>query len=90
MKMLYMEISTWEPEKRDLILEHFKELKMPAGVKVHDQWVDLTGGRYFILYECDDAEAFATFNLPWSDVCYIETVPVMKSTEFMSVMSKKS
>ncbi|WP_440951889.1 DUF3303 domain-containing protein [Methanococcoides sp. FTZ1] len=88
--MLYMEISSWEPANRDKILEHFKELKVPAGIKIVNQWVDLTGGRYFILYECDDAEAFAAFNLPWSDVCYIDCVPVMKSTDFMSAMSRKS
>ncbi len=84
-----MGISTWEPADRDRILEHFKELKMPAGIKMIDQWVDLNGSRYFMLYECDSEEAFAAFNLPWSDVCFIETVPVMKSTDFMSLMSKK-
>ena len=84
-----MEISSWEPQNRDKILEHFKELKLPSGIKIVNQLVDLTGSRYFILYECDDAEAYAAFNLPWSDVCYIDCVPVMESTQFMSLMSKR-
>lgn len=84
-----MEISTWEPENRDRIIEHFRELKPPAGVNIINQWVDLTGCRYFILYECDDAEALGAFNLPWSDICYIDTVPVMESRDFIKLMMTK-
>lgn len=87
--MLFMEISTWEPENRDKVVEHFKELKMPSGIKIVSQWIDLTGCRYFLLYECDDAETFGAFNLPWSDICYIDTVPVMESKEFIKLMMTK-
>ncbi len=87
--MLYMEISTWEPENRDNVVEHFKSLKIPSGIKVINQWIDLTGCRYFLLYECDDAENFGAFNLPWSDICYMDTVPVMESKEFIKLMMTK-
>lgn len=87
--MLYMDVSTWEPTLSDKVIEHFKELKPPAGINIIKQWVDLTGGRYFILYECDDAEAYAAFNLPWSDICEIDSVPVMESTDFIKLMSKE-
>lgn len=86
--MLFMAISKWKPENRDEVLEHFKELKVPSGIDIKNQWVDLTGGRYFILFETDEAEAYGAFNLPWSDICKIDCVPVMESAEFMKLMSK--
>ena len=85
--MLFLDISTWEPENRDKILEHFKELKPPEGVTIVNQWVDLTGGRYFILYETDNEEAYGAFNLPWSDICKIDSVPVMETAEFVKLMA---
>jgi len=88
-KMLFLSISTWEPENSDRVVEHFKKLRPPAGVNVMNQWVDLSGGRDFILYETSDSKAFAEFNLPWSDICYIETCTVMESTEFIKLMSSK-
>jgi hypothetical protein len=87
--MLFFSTSTWEPENSDKIIEHFKKLRPPAGVMIKNQWVDISGGRYFILYETEDAKAFAEFNLPWSDICYIETSVVMESTEFIKLMSSK-
>ncbi|AFV22887.1 hypothetical protein Mpsy_0678 [Methanolobus psychrophilus R15] len=87
--MLFFSTSTWEPENSDKIIEHFKKLRPPAGVTIKNQWVDISGGRYFMLYETEDAKAFAEFNLPWSDICYIETSVVMESTEFIKLMSSK-
>jgi len=86
--MLFMDISTWEPANRDKILQHFKEMKVPAGIKIVNQWVDLSGGRYFILYEAESAEAYGAFNLPWSDVCVVDGVPVMEAGEFMKLKGK--
>jgi len=88
--MLFLDISTWQPENSDKVIEHFKELRPPAGVNIINQWVDISGGRYFILYETDDPQAFAEFNLPWSDICLIENCPVMESTDFIKLMSKKN
>lgn len=87
--MLFMDVSTWAPEHRGDILKHFKELRPPAGVHVVNQWVDLTGGRYFILYEAESSEAYAAFNLPWSDVCKIDSVPVMEATEFIKHLTER-
>ena len=86
--MLFLDISTWEPHDRDEILKHFKDIKVPEGIKIKNQWIDLSGGRYFILYEAESAEAVGAFNLPWSDVCVIESIPVMETGEFISLMSK--
>ncbi|PQV43063.1 hypothetical protein B0H22_10373 [Methanohalophilus euhalobius] len=32
--MLYMDVSTWEPTLSDKVIEHFKELKPPAGINI--------------------------------------------------------
>ena len=87
--MLFFSTSTWEPKESEKIVEHFKELKPPANIKIVNQWMDLNGGRYFMLYETESPEAYAEFNLPWSDICYIESVPVMESTEFIKLMVSK-
>ena len=87
--MLYLSISKWQPENSGKVIEHFKKLRPPAGINIINQWVDISGGRYFILYETNDSKAFAEFNLPWSDICFIETCTVMESTEFIKLMVSK-
>jgi hypothetical protein len=87
-KMLFMDVSTWDPSNRDKILEHFKKLEIPDGIDVINQWVDLSGNRYYILYEAESAEAYGAFNLPWSDICVIDSVPVMEASEFMQLLPK--
>jgi len=87
--MLFLSTSTWQPENSQEVIDHFKKLRPPAGVNIKNQWVDISGGRYFILYETEDSKAFAEFNLPWSDVCLIDSCPVMESTEFVKLMSSR-
>jgi hypothetical protein len=87
--MLFFDISTWDPQDNEKVIEHFKNLKPPAGINVINQWVDLNGCRYFILYEAESNEAYAEFNIPWSDVCLIDSVPVMESTDFIKLMIAK-
>ncbi|WMW21381.1 DUF3303 family protein [Methanolobus mangrovi] len=87
--MLFFDISSWDPHDSEKVIEHFKNLRPPAGINVINQWVDLNGGRYFILYEAESSEAYAEFNIPWSDVCVIDSVPVMESTDFIKLMIAK-
>ncbi len=87
--MLFFDISSWEPKDSEKVIEHFKKLKPPAGINIINQWVDLNGGRYFILYEAENEKAYAEFNLPWSDICIIDSVPVMESTDFIKLMVEK-
>ncbi|MDY0387099.1 MAG: DUF3303 family protein [Methanolobus sp.] len=87
--MLFFGISSWDPHDSEQVIEHFKKLKPPAGIKIVNQWVDLNGGRYFILYEAQSSEAYAEFNIPWSDICLIDSVPVMESTDFIKLMVAK-
>jgi hypothetical protein len=87
--MLFFDISTWDPQDNEKVIEHFKNLRPPARITIINQWVDLNGGRYFILYEAESNEAYAEFNIPWSDVCLIDSVPVMESTDFIKLMISK-
>ena len=47
-----------------------------------------SGKRCYILYEAESAEAYGAFNLPWSDICVIDSVPVMEASEFMQLLPK--
>ena len=86
--MLFMDLSTQESSNQDKILEHFKKMKDPEGIDIINQWIDLSGNRYYILYEAETAEAYGAFNLPWSDICIIDSVPVMEASEFMQLLPK--
>lgn len=83
-----MDVSSWDPSNRDKILEHFKKLEVPEGINITNEWVDLSGNRFYILYEAESTEAYGAFNLPWSDVCVIDSVPVMETSEFMQLLPK--
>jgi hypothetical protein len=84
--MLFMDVSTLDPSDKDKILEHFKKLHVPEGIDIINQWVDLSGNRIYILYEAESNEAYGAFNLPWSDICIIDSVPVMEASEFMKLL----
>jgi hypothetical protein len=84
--MLFMDVSTWDPSNRDKILEHFKKIKVPEGIDIINQWSDLFGNRYYILYEAENAETYGAFNLPWLDICIIYSVPVMEASEFVQLL----
>jgi len=78
--MLFMNIVTWEPEKRDEVLKRALEEKVPEGIKVIGNWGDFSG-RSFRLTETDDPTAMAQSAMYWNDVCEIEVIPVMEVTE---------
>jgi hypothetical protein len=86
--MLFMDVSTWEPSDQNKIMGHFKKLHVPEGIDIINQWMDLSGNRFYILYEAESAEAYGAFNLPWSDICIIDSVPVMEASEFMKLLPK--
>lgn len=48
--MLFMDIWTWEPERRNEMEKRWAEWKYPEGIKVIGEWFDLTGNRFFLLY----------------------------------------
>jgi hypothetical protein len=87
-KMLFMSIATWAPEKRDEILKRRMEkgAMVPDGVKVIGEWVDLSGGRSFMVYEGDDPKALAQWGLAWNDLIKDEAVVVMDAEAAMKLL----
>jgi hypothetical protein len=87
-EMLLMDIITWEPKDSHKVAEFYANYEYPKGIKVIDEWTDLTGYRTFIIYETDDEKTYATSVLPFMGLCRLETFPVMKLDKFMQLAQK--
>jgi len=85
--MLYMNILTWDPDKRDAVIERTKKIGMEhEGIKVIGTWVDLNGHRCFQLTEeAEDPKFSLKANFIWSDLMKIEAVPIMEAGEFLKL-----
>jgi hypothetical protein len=81
--MIFMDIVTWEPEDNARVGEIFSTYEYPEGMKVIDEWTDLSGCRTFIIYETNDPEAYIASIQPFMDLCWFETFPVMRAGEYM-------
>ncbi|HEY3362291.1 MAG TPA: DUF3303 family protein [Methanosarcina sp.] len=86
--MLLMDIITWETKDSLKVAEFYANYEYPKGIKVIDEWTDLTGYRTFIIYETDDEKTYATSVLPFMGLCKFETFPVMKLDKFMQLAQK--
>ncbi|NLN43625.1 MAG: DUF3303 family protein [Methanosarcina sp.] len=86
--MLMMDIITWEPKDSLKVAELYANYEYPKGIKVLDEWTDLTGYRTFVIYETEDEKTFATSVLPFMGLCRFETFPVMKLDKFMQLAQK--
>ncbi|MFC2042046.1 DUF3303 domain-containing protein [Chloroflexota bacterium] len=86
--MLYMNILTWAPDKRDAVIERVKKIGMEhEGIKVIGTWVDVNGGRCFQLSEeSGDPKYSLKANFTWNDLLNIETVPIMDAKEFLNLL----
>jgi hypothetical protein len=86
--MMYMNILTWAPDRRDAVIERVKKIGMEHdGIKVLGTWVDVNGGRCFQLSEEPEDPKFSLkANFAWNDLLNIETVPIMKAEEFLSLL----
>lgn len=80
-----MDIITWEPKDSLKVAEFYANYEYPKGMKVIDEWTDLTGYRTFIIYETEDEEMYATSVLPFMGLCKFETFPVMRLEKFMQL-----
>ncbi|HWR25225.1 MAG TPA: DUF3303 family protein [Methanosarcina sp.] len=83
-----MDIITWEPKDSEKVEKLYMNYKYPEGVKVIDEWFDLTGYRMFVIYEIEDEKAYAASVFPFMGTCRFETFPVMKSDKFMQLDRK--
>jgi len=88
--MFYMDILTWDPDKRDAVLERVKEIGLEhEGIKVIGTWVDVLGGRAFQLTDIPhdiDPKLNLKANFAWNDIVRIESVPVMDAMEMVKLM----
>lgn len=85
--MLFMDIWTWEPEKRDEIHKIYNDFKQPEGVKVVGEWLDITGNRFFFLKEVDDPKAMLEANDSFLKIAKVDSVPVMENKEVVKLFA---
>ena len=86
--MLYMHILTWDPDKRDAVIERTKKIGVEhEGIKVIGTWVDANGGRAFQLNEApEDPKLGLKANFAWNDLVKIEEIPIIEAKEFMELL----
>ncbi len=87
--MLFMDIWTWEPEKRQEVQKRWSEFKYPEDIKLVGEWLDLTGNRFFVLYEVDDPKIMLSVNDMWLDIAKVDSVPVMEAKEAAEMYAEK-
>ncbi|CCJ35285.1 DUF3303 family protein [Methanoculleus bourgensis] len=79
--MQFISIFTWEPGKTGEVMEARAAEKIPDGVRLINEWVDLGSNTVFRLIETDDPAALLMISSPWGDLGYKEVHPVMESKE---------
>ena len=85
--MLIMDIFTWEPAKAAEVTKLKAAEKIPEGVKVIGEWIDLAGGRAFRLVEVADPRPLVAMTSAWFGLGKKELAPVMTSEEVAKLMS---
>ena len=87
--MLYMNILTWDPDKRNDVIERAVTKGLGhEGIKVLGTWADICGGRCFQLSEePGDPKVHIKANFSWNDILKIESVPIMEAEELIKLVS---
>jgi hypothetical protein len=88
--MLFLSILTFDAANRDTVLERraVEGEKVPEGVQVLTEVVDLTKNRIFRISEVTDPKAILEANMAWSDLGDIETFPVMETEEVLETLDR--
>jgi len=86
--MLIMDIITWEPDKSEVIIKRRVEEKIPEGVKVIGEWIDIGGCRAYRLVEVADSKLLFAMTSAWVGLGKKELVPVMEAEEMMKLMPR--
>jgi hypothetical protein len=81
--MLLMDIITWEPKDSARVGKLYSNYEYPEGMKIIDEWIDLTGYRMFVIYETEGERIFAPSISPFIGLCRFETIPIMKADKYM-------
>ena len=64
-----MDIITWEPKDSAKVGDLYTNYKYPKGMKVIDEWIDLTGYRMFVIYETEGEKIYAPSISPFIGTC---------------------
>ncbi len=90
--MLFMNILTWEPSKRNEVIKRRLEIGMglPKEAKVIGEWSDVSGGRDFVLTDGTDPKVMMASVLAWSDIIKFEIIPVMEGEEVMKLAKSQA
>ena len=84
--MLLMDILTWKPARAEEIIKHKGEEKIPEGIKIIGEWIDLGGNRAFRLVEVPDPKLLFAMTSFWIGFGKKELVPVMTTEDMMKLM----
>ena len=86
--MLYMNILTWDPDKRDEVMKRAQTKGFAhEGINILGTWADIQGGRAFQLSEDpDDPTLSIKANFEWNDIMKIESIPIMDAEELLNLM----
>ncbi|UCF91611.1 MAG: DUF3303 family protein [Desulfobacterales bacterium] len=86
--MLFMSIYTYAPEQRNAIVKRAVERgdSTPEGIQMIGEWIDISGGRIFSLFETNNPNAILASNYAWSDLGRIEITPVMEAEKVMKAI----
>jgi len=68
--MLFMNMYSWDNDKRDKIIERRVEkgTMVPEGVKIIGEWTAVGRDKGFMLCEADDPVLMSQFNMAWNDI----------------------
>ena len=89
-KMLFLTILTFEGADRETVIKRcaLGGAKVPKGVQVLMQVVDLSKNRVFRIAEVTDPKAILAANMAWYDLAKIETIPVMETEEVLETFHR--
>ena len=86
--MLIMDIITWEPDKAEAAMKHRVEEKIPEGIKLLGEWIDMAGGQAFRLVEVPDPKLLLAMTSFYFGLGKKELVPVMALEDAMKLMQR--
>lgn len=88
--MLFLCIYTFGSENREATFKRCAqgEQKVPEGVQLLQEVVDLTKNRIFRICEVTDPKAIMKANMAWNDLGEVEIIPVMGTEEMLEAMDR--
>lgn len=86
--MLFMAIVSWKPEHKIEMVKRTQEKgpMRPEGIKFINEWVDVSGGKSFALFEANSSNDILSWVTVWSDIIEFEIFPVMELEEVMKAI----